>query len=66
MRAVVIYFPNNILLDAFISFYKLGYVASCSISHSLKGYLTEQQIIDALLYYEGELQVMKPVRSLYM
>lgn len=65
MRAVAIYFPNNILLEAFISFYKVGFVECSSIDHSLKGYLTEQQIVDALLYYEGELQVKKPARSLY-
>jgi hypothetical protein len=66
MRAVVIHFPDNIQLEAFLSFYKVGHVDVSRRNHSLRGFLTEKQIIDALLYYEGELQVMKPVRSLYM
>jgi hypothetical protein len=66
MREVILYFPDNILLEAYMRFSKVCCVQSSLINHSLTGYLTETQIVAALLYYEGELSVIKPVRSLFM
>ena len=66
MRKVTICFPDNVLLKAYMTFCKVCCVQFNLINHSLTGYLTKKQILDALLYYEGELSVIKPVRSLCM
>ncbi len=60
MREVVLYFPNNVLMAEFILKFRLSRVETDSLQLSLSGYLTEQQIVDALLYYEAELSIIHP------
>jgi hypothetical protein len=59
MRAVTLYFSNNVLMAEFILNNRLSRIETDSLHLSLTGYLTEQQIINALLYYEAELSLLK-------
>ena len=64
MREVILYFPNNVLMAEFVLAYKLSRVETNAIQLSLTGFLTEQQIIDALLHYQAELTLIQPERKL--
>lgn len=64
MREVVLYFPNNVLMAEFILTNRLSRVETNTLRLSLSGYLTEQQIVNALLYFQAELSLTQPNRSL--
>ena len=59
MRAVTLHFPNNVLLAEFVLNNRLSRIETDTLHLSLTGYLTEQEIINALLYYEAELSLLK-------
>ena len=66
MRAVIINFLDQMHMEDFIKKYKLSYIKTDRTNYDICGFLTEQQIVDALYYYEGELTIIKPTLSLFM
>ena len=66
MRAVIINFIDQMQMEAFIRKYKLFNIKTDITKYVICGFLTEQQIVDALYYYDGELIEIKPALSLFM
>ena len=55
MREVILCFPNNVLMAEFILSYRPSGIETNTLQLTLTGFLTEQQIVNALIYYQAEL-----------
>ena len=60
MREVILYFPNNVLMAEFILSYRPCGIETNTLQLTLTGFLTEQQIVNALIYYQAELFFIRP------
>jgi hypothetical protein len=57
MKQVVLFFPDNIKLSEFILTQRVSGIETKSSEASLKGVLTDDQIVVACTKYEAELQI---------